>query len=112
MTRTESQATQATQTEILAILADGRQLRQFEIAAELSLTEHHDWSTHASLEAMLSAGLITFERYHNVTKGGGLSKRTYRHFSLTYKGSQAIRTRRPGMRKRNILINWARALGF
>lgn len=109
---TASQANQATQAEILAILADGRQLRQFEIAAELGLTEHHDWSTHATIEAMLKDGLITFERYHNVTKKGGLSKLTYRHFSLTYKGSQAIRTRRPGMRRRDILKNWARALGF
>ena len=105
-------ASQATQTAILTILADGRQLRQFEIAAELGLTEHHDWSTHAALEAMLRTELITFEHYHNITKKGGLSKRTYRHFSLTYKGSQAIRTRRPGMRRRDILRDWVRALGF
>jgi DNA-binding CsgD family transcriptional regulator len=112
MTRTTSQANQATQSAILALLADGRQLRQFEIAAELGLNEHHDWSTHATLEAMIRAELITFERYHNVNVKGGLSKRTYRHFSLTYKGSQAARTRRPGMRRRDILRDWARALGF
>jgi len=109
---TASQANQATQTAVLTILADGEQLRQFQIAARLGLTEHHDWSTHAALEALIKAELITFERYHNITKGGGLSKRTYRHFSLTYKGSQTVRTRRPGMRRRDILRDWASALGF
>jgi hypothetical protein len=112
MNRTTSQANQATKSAILAILADGRQLRQFEIAAKLGLTEHHDWSTHATIEAMLRDGLIAFERYHNVTKKGGLSKLTYRHFSLTYKGSQTARTRSHGMRRRDILRDWARMLGF
>jgi predicted ArsR family transcriptional regulator len=109
---TASQANQATQAAVLAILAGGRQLRQFEIAAELGLTEHHDWSTHASLEALIKGGLITFERYHNVNRKGGLSKRTYRHFRLTVAGSQAIRTRRPGMKRRHILRDWIQALGF
>jgi predicted ArsR family transcriptional regulator len=109
---TASQASQTTQAAILAILAGGRQLRQFEIAAELGIAEHNDWSTHATLEAMIRAELITFERFHNITKKGGLSKRTYRHFRLTVAGSQAIRTRRHGMKRRDILKDWLQALGF
>jgi DNA-binding CsgD family transcriptional regulator len=84
MTRTTTQATEATQAAILTILSTGEQLRQYEIARELGIHEHNDWSTRAVLEAMIRSELIEMERYNSINKDGSLSKLTYRHFRLTY----------------------------
>jgi hypothetical protein len=89
---TPSQASQAIQTQILHILLDGRELRQFEIAAELQVPEHNNWTTHAALEEMVGSELVSFEWYHNVLKNGGISKIPYRFFRLTTLGEDAITT--------------------
>ena len=108
--RTTTQAQQAQQAAIVRILKGRRQLRQFQIAAELGLTEHHDWTTHAILNAMVRDGILWETYYHEINKDGSYSKKTYRHFSLAAR-TRAEHPYRP-MRKRDILRDWARALGF
>jgi hypothetical protein len=89
---TPSQASQAIQTQILHILSGGRELRQFEISAELQVPEHNNWTTHVVLKSMLEAELISFEWYNNILKDGSLSKIPYRFFRLTTRGEDAIAT--------------------
>ena len=85
--------------DIVRILRGGRILRQFEIAKELNIAEHHNWSTHAALNHLVSNGTLLETRRHIVTKNG-LSKLTYRHFSLS------VDFRPTPMRKRDILRAW------
>jgi hypothetical protein len=87
-----SQASQVIQARILHILSGGRELRLFEIAAELQLPEHNTWTTYAVLEYMVRSELVSFEWYHNVMKNGGISKIPYRFFKLTTLGEDAIAT--------------------
>jgi transposase-like protein len=108
---TNATASQATRLQTLRIL-DGRLLRQYQVAAELGLAEHHNYGTHAVLEELIRDELIEFTYIHEINRNGRSSKLAYRNFYLTHKGTQTIRTRRPGMRTRDILRNWANALGF
>jgi Mn-dependent DtxR family transcriptional regulator len=87
---TPSEASQAIQTQILLILSGGRELRQFEIAAELQVPEHNNWTTHAILEDMFRSELVSFEWYHNILKNGRLSKIPYRFFRLTTRGEELV----------------------
>jgi hypothetical protein len=99
-----AKATHSTESAIRRALAGGRVLRQYQIADRIGLTEHHDWSTHAVLNSMADRGDLTVEHLRIITRTGELSKKTYRHFSLTQQP-------RP-MRRRDILADWAGALGF
>ena len=94
----------ATERAILKALAGGRQLRQYEIARKIGLTEHHDWGTHAALEAMVEAGSITYSHYHLITAKGEQSKKTYRFFRLAHPPCP--------MRKRNVILDWLRSAGL
>jgi Mn-dependent DtxR family transcriptional regulator len=95
---TSSQASQAIQIQILHILSGGRELRQFEIAAELQVPEHHNWATHTVLESMIKAELISFEWYHNILKDGTLSKIPYRFYRLTTFGEDKLISTKPTLR--------------
>jgi hypothetical protein len=109
MTRANpSQAYRALETQILHILSSGRELRQFEIAAELQVPEHNDWTTHAALESMLKDELISFEWYHNILKDGSLSKIPYRFFRLTELGELCL----PQPQPVGIVGKIRRILGF
>jgi hypothetical protein len=96
--------TTATEAAIRRALAGGRVLRQYQVADRIGLTEHHDWSTHAVLNAMVDRGELTVENLRIVTRHGELSKRTYRHFSLAHQP-------RP-MRRRDVVGAWLRIVGL
>lgn len=96
--------TVATVAAIRRALAGGRELRQFEIAKRIGLTEHNDWSTHAVLNAMADAGTLTVSHRRIITSKGELSKKTYRFFRLAQQP-------RP-MKRRDVVQDWLRIIGF
>lgn len=123
MTCPISQAQQTINSQIIAILQDGRMLRQYKIAEALDLNEHHNWSTAAALKTLVADGILSVSYYHVVCKNNRLSKIAYPHYSLAIKTKAQTsdvvevtctilpRRIRP-MRFRDVLKDWAHALGF
>jgi hypothetical protein len=102
-----------TATAIIRILSGGRQLRQYQIAAELGLTEYRNWSTHAALNSMANDGILVVDRFHVTLKDGSLSRKAYRHFGLATHTCSPQPQDKPRRRRRDILKDWAlAALGF
>lgn len=75
--------TVATEAAVRLALAEGRVLRQYEVARRLGIQEYNDWSTHALLDALIQKGIVSVSPLYILCRGGKVSKRAYRHFFLT-----------------------------